>query len=126
MTEITKLYELAGVEKKECGYCNIDTFCPYPHYKCNNECPFWKVDKVDYPPFTAEKQIELIKWLIKNTDFQTSTVSQGNQTEYMFCTGYDFCGNGFKSFENAIADIICEIWQDLTTDEQEQIREILK
>ena len=129
MTEVEKLYSLAGVEKEEFGFCTWDSYCPYTECEdigCNTTCSYWEIEKVDYPPFTAEKQLELIKWLMKNADLQVSTVSQGKQTEYMFCTGYDFCGNGFKSFENALADIICEIWQDLTEAEQNEIREILQ
>ena len=48
MTEVEKLYELAGVEKIGSQYAN-------------------NISKhlISYPPFTAEKQIEIVKFLLK-------------------------------------------------------------
>ena len=56
MSEITKLYENAGVKKLL--YCDICKAQEHALGLCaETKCePF-------YPPFTAEKQIELIKWL---------------------------------------------------------------
>lgn len=60
-------------------------------------------------PFTAEKQIELIKWLIVHSP---STCLEG---EIIVC-----------AFEDSLANIINTMWQDLSEDEKQQIKEILK
>ena len=122
MNEVEKMYENAGINKigiKRCSGIKQDI--------CQHNCNECESFDYKYPPFSAEKQLELIKWLLAtNYDYSISTVSQGKQTEYMFCIGYDFCGNGFKSFDKALADIICELWEDLAEVERQQIKEILK
>ena len=87
MTEVEKLYELAGVDF---GYNNFGV----PNIQ---------------PPFTAEKQLELIKWLIIEgyiEDMLTVQISEEN-------------------FEACLADTFNELWQDLTEEEKQQIKEIL-
>ena len=119
MSEIKKLYENCNIKPKQEGYCDWDSDCPYPDIindGCGDECPYWKYeDKAKYPPFTAEKQLELIKLL-------------GN------CKGYpDYEGFGadFDSyaqlyeFETALAKSINDRWQYLADDLKQQIKEIL-
>ena len=121
MTEITRLYELAGVkpeprcEDYSCTYCD--------EYK---ECTKGKM-----PPFTAEKQIELIKWL-GELDYLGLMRTTMETKDRIFNSEYLMSGNIYKhssrarTFEEALAKLINSIWQDLTKEEQEQIREILK
>ena len=81
MSEITKLYENAGIE------------VPAVRLK------IFKDDNgkiYTQPPFTAEKQLELIKWL------------------------------GAEDFENALAGLINSLWQDLTEEEKQQVKGILE
>ena len=82
----------------------------------------------EYPPFTAEKQIELIKWFAKN--------QQG------FCLGYWIGKDGnnwecsvisewevlsiSENFEEALTGFINVIWQSLTEEEKQQIKDILQ
>ena len=55
MSEITKLYENAGIK------------CLHPSGFCKHIGATCEVcERHKYPPFTPEKQIELIKWLGKN------------------------------------------------------------
>ena len=88
MTEVEKLYELAGVDF---GYNNFGV----PNIQ---------------PPFTAEKQLELIKWLIIEgyiEDMLTVQISEEN-------------------FEACLADTFNELWQDLTEEEKQQVKGILE
>ena len=101
MSEIEKLYENAGIEKEFIP-------CPanYYGYDCtrNNwddeDCP---CDIEGYPPFTAEKQLELIKLLIKDYYYYLDAIDVNN-------------------FENSLAKLINDLWQSLTEQEKEQIK----
>ena len=119
MTEVEKLYELAGVEK-------IYIECPadYYGYKCDKsnwddaDCP---CDQEVYPPFTAEKQIELIKWLAFRDYIAIVAYISGE-----YHSEHDKYNANENSLEGCLARLINNLWQDLTTEEQKQIREILK
>ena len=115
MSEITRLYENAGVLKECLSPCYINktwrkTYdCP----NCNN--------REEYPPFTAEKQLELIKWLIKYDELHTDF----NDNEYGFST-LNYSGKYKKDFAEALASVINhELWHSLTEEEKQQIKEIL-
>lgn len=104
MTEIEKMYENAGIKP----LCQIpDKFCGVQNI---------------YKDFTAEKQIELIKWLSKrrllNITFceNTNTYQLSNNK----CTG-SFCSD----FATAVVTLVqCEL--DFCTEkEKEEIRNIL-
>ena len=129
MTEIEKLYELAGVEPR----CNIyPTFydcAKYPHEKCE-DCVEW-----EYPQFTAEKQIELIKWLGKMAG-KLEISCNYNYTQYL---AYFYLNRKTRdeilpnittgrneNFAECLANLINNLWQDLIPEEQEQIKEILR
>lgn len=60
-------------------------------------------------PFTAEKQIELIKWLIVHSPDTCL------EDEIVAC-----------AFEDSLANIINTLWQNLTEEERKQIKEILE
>lgn len=118
MTEVEKLYSLAGVEKER--HCTKVNNCSY--FECA-KCEYYNY--TNYPPFTAEKQIELIKWLMKSFDIDFSQIGQRIDTSLdgINC----ICGIGSADvFEDSLCMAIIDIWQDLTEEEQEQIREILK
>ena len=110
MNEVTKLYENAGFIQKRCK-----------DYSCivcdkNKDC-----DK--YPLFTAEKQLELIKWIAEYKEECRITYEK----EYKWCTQTDwqssFC---YDNFPASLANLINNLWQDLTDAEKEQIKEILE
>lgn len=86
MSEVEKMYKNAGV-----GYLMyvVDTFPP-----------------VEYPQidFTAEKQLELIKWIA--------------------CNKINECKN--IDFGEVLAELINSFWQSLTEEEKQQIKEILE
>ena len=73
------------------------------------------------PPFTAEKQLELIKWLAK----RPLTLLIGRyKGKYYF--GNSNFNSKADSFDNALAIRINDLWQDITEEEKEQVRNILK
>lgn len=75
------------------------------------------------PPFTAEKQIELIKWLSRfNLCIEQPAYAKG----YYFIEIHTGVYSKFLPiFEQALAGVINYLWQDLTSEEKEQIRGIL-
>lgn len=77
----------------------------------------------EYPPFTAEKQLELIKWLA----FRDSTTITANKAEVnAYNIGHNkYCSSEF-SLEDCLARLINKLWQSLTEKEKQQIKEILE
>lgn len=101
MNEVEKMYENAGIEKvltrTNAGEC--------------------------YPPFTAEKQLELIKWLAKSKS--DITICYSNATErFAISKRGGYCVS--ENFATALAIKINLLWQDLTEEECKQIRNILE
>lgn len=124
MSEITKLYENCNIKPKQEGYCDWDSDCPYPRLKCNDECPYWKdEDEAKYPPFTAEKQILLIQWLLDRTDLYLHR--HKTDFTYSIASG-NYAVNKYKDFKESIAEFINALWQDLTEEEKKQVKGILE
>ena len=106
MSEIEKMYKNAGVEP---------TVLDYP----DNIEPF-------YPDFTPEKQLELIKWLCLNTyrNYIHFRYERDINNWKMECNMVGI--REYGNFDECFAELINQLWQDLTTEEQEQIRSILR
>jgi hypothetical protein len=144
MSEIEKmkLYQNAGIEPtytNECiiannywrneelanEYGTFDKFmernCKFGYQDCTDECEY-AYTKTHYPPFTAEKQIELIKFLL-NQGVYYSTFP--NDT-YQFHISDDIENPQPRKFDIAIAEIINDLWQDLTAEEKQQVKGILE
>lgn len=105
MTEISKMFENAGVEKIELDYPdNIDPF---------------------YPDFTAEKQLELIKWLCQKTyrNYIHIRYERDINNWKIECNMVGI--REFGNFDECFAGLINSLWQDLTDQEKEEIRGIL-
>ena len=133
MTEVEKLYSLAGFTKRDIEHCNYNR-----HIRCTNDdcedCAYLEI-RFEYPPFTAEKQIELIKWLMnypmldeirlyfnepsKTYNIQVMSLPEecGYQSSYT---------ERHNTFEQTIVNLICNLWQDLTESERKQIKEMLE
>ena len=113
--KIEKLYELAKV-----GNIGYDA---------------WDVKDL-YPPFTAEKQLELIKLIGDN--------SKRNYYAYFTCDKDDIdnlyylnfvkteekCDKNktikHAAFSQALAGLVCGLWEDLTPEQREEIRKVLE
>ena len=135
MNEIEKLYKNAEVEKeviKGCyeyysEYGGIDI---YTVNDCKNKnCNTCKADKSvkEYPPFTAEKQLELIKLLGDVKDFIVE-IDRFKSVYYIGCReagSNDKYWGSHNLFEEALAELVNDLWQSLTEEEKEQIRRVL-
>lgn len=118
MSEIEKLYENVGVEKITLDY--PDNFEPF------------------YPEFTAEKQLDLIKWLIllcKNGEgIKDSYISMEiiNNAYRFYLINPNWVNRLHRvfsineNFEEMLAGFINNLWQDLTETEKAEIKRILE
>lgn len=124
MNEVEKMYSNAGVKKYKKDYCGWDSNCPYPYHKCNDKCPYYKYeDNEQYPPFTAEKQIAILKLLTQRCDL---TISHFTEWEFIHYDGQEPLQITGKDFTETFAKLISAYWQDLTEEERKQIKEILE
>ena len=85
----------------------------------------------EHPPFTAKKQIELIKWLVRrrfnfmvfelrDNDFTFEVTNKRlNQTS-------QFVSLSENNFEEGLAKVLNCFWQDLTEEEKQQVKGILE
>ena len=126
MNEIIKMYENAGVKKINTHQSEID----------NDDPRFTGISHSDsyikYPPFTAKKQLELIKWLCTDENYISIIVDYGlwklnyHREFYSYDNPNAIKGRSELSFEESLANLINNLWQDLTEEERKQIKEILK
>lgn len=132
MTEVEKLYEKCMI--KPMYWCSYqDIWCPVEDVgKFNPACAKTEVIVVcdarssfaQLPKFTPKKQINLIKWLIQNKRLCIHKAEHSDNF-YMDTATTRLNGVDNSSFEECIASMLNLIWQDLTEEEQEQIRRIL-
>lgn len=71
--------------------------------------------------FTPEKQLELIKWLVKRSPIHISVICGDWIVEGMI--RYN---KKYTSFEQALSSLIIQLWNDLTDKQKEEIKEILR
>lgn len=141
---ISRMYELAGIEKyylytvKHLGKIHIaplEGILENKHLFERNKKSKVKntyinrVKKV-YPPFTDTTELELIKLLARNfilgnfkgIDNQlynfNLTIATPTQNKHIFCE--------HKEYEQALAGLVCELWEDLTDTQREEVRGILQ
>lgn len=94
--------------------------------KMYENCNFEKSMGVGSPlalhPFTAEKQIEILKLILK----KRRILAVGYIIEYgkYDCPHYKY--GSFDTFEEALCADLNYHWQDLTLEEKQQVREILE
>lgn len=102
---IQKLYEVAGVDSVGFNTYTLE-------------------DK--YPPFTAEKQIEIIKFLIGK--YASFDLFKNYEQKDLYMVYYEcrYFPKQHLPFEEALAESINYLWQDLTENEKTSIKEILK
>ena len=118
MSEIEKMYENAGVTLRKCAECDNNMDCGF-----GKDC---------YPPFTPEKQIAIIKliskqgqviienWEKDNRGFNVTFRADSNLRYItMDCITR-------QTVEEALAQIVNDIWQDLTEEEKQQVKGILE
>lgn len=113
MSEITKLYENAGVEKEVIP-------CPAKYYGYDCTRNNWddedcSCDIEGYPQFTAEKQLEILCFIVNNKHSVTfhDQVFRGDKLT-------------LEKIQENLAWAINRIWQDLTSEEKQQVKGILE
>lgn len=107
MSEIEKLMQNAGVEKdlKSMPYGDIKEY---------------------YPEFTAEKQLSLIKWLVKKTYRNYFLIQFSFKTDlYQIECDMSDSKRHYK-FSETLASMINVLWNDLTDTEKAEIKRILE
>lgn len=126
MSEIEKMYRAAKVVPSH-HYCNE---C---QYDMSAECPIRCPDNVAvYSPFTPEKQLNIIKLISKQGQIIIENWEKDNR-------GFNitFRANSNlryitmdcitrKTVEEALAQIVNDLWQDLTEEEKQQVKGILE
>jgi len=120
MSEITKLYENANIEKEIIKGCydyyselGIDI---WKENDCRGKnCDTCKKDKSikRYPPFTAEKQLKLIEFFISSI-WWINLKSLDKTLDYSL------------NFENKLAKLVNRLWQEFTKEQQQQVKGILE
>lgn len=148
MSEIEKMYENIGVKADRIvcyrGFDNCmdnDFNC-----HCHNEKPCKDAAKI-YPPFTAEKQIAILMFILNkfgDIGFQKMYSIRGNdestRKDFIKCLcdcehetwdsrPVDFYyqkGASGDNFEESLAGLINNLWQDLTPEEKASIKNILE
>jgi hypothetical protein len=114
MNEIEKMYENAGIK-----CLHPSGFCKHIGATCEG------CERHKHPPFTAEKQLELFKLLIRH--YKTEIYCRYANDKYkLIIYTEDCCTSDMDSFENALASVVCDIWGLLTEEEKQQIKEILE
>lgn len=122
MSEIEKMYKNAGIMRRR--KCEFYEECPIGFsHSCDNCDIEYRESNSSYPPFTAGKQIELIKWLAKKDCMYRLTYER----DFLWCSQLEwqssFC---YESFEESLANLVNAIWQDLTEKDKQQIKDILE
>lgn len=132
MSEIEKLYENAGIEKQ--WEYSVHQFGNI--YKTDkeglikNDYLFYerktakvKSAKKTLPPFTPAKQLELIKLLSQQCDL---CINCFRKWEFVHYDGQRCLQVSGSSFEETLAGLINNLWQDLTDTEKAEIKRILE
>ena len=128
MNEVEKMYENAGIEPDINYVCDKEP-CEKHSVDCQ-ECSHLYDTREDYPDFTAEKQIEIIKWLGELDMLEIIRTTREDKA-WIINSEFGMSGNVYKhtsrkkSFEEALASLVNSLWQDLTNQEKEEIRNIL-
>lgn len=125
-SEINKLYENAEVKKQIPKVCSSnELYCKECKAHIEDAMPYCK--NAEYPQFTAEKQIELIKWLAMHKSsygLQYFGKQWANCCEFEW-ENFEECSEDVD-FEQSLSGLINIIWQSLTEEEKQQVKEILE
>lgn len=134
MSEIEKLYKNAKIKKQYCGWLDMgDLDCQMQYVRCNS-IKEWKEavfssrygeseeePEYKYPEFTAEKQLEIIKWLASRDYITIVSYTNGE-----YHSEHDEYNANENSLEGCLARLINNLWQDLSDTEKAEIKRILE
>lgn len=110
MSEIEKLYENAGINKIGIKRCS-----GIKQGICQHNCNECESFDYKYPPFTAEKQLEILCFIVNNKHSVTfhDQVFRGDKLT-------------LEKIQENLAWAINRIWQDLSEEEKQQVKGILE
>lgn len=108
MNEIEKMYKNAGINCK-------------PNY-VYNKVPI--LSGLKYPPFTAEKQLKLVDWFLRNE--ANLEIIFDCEDELYFIETDDGTVTTFETFAETLASLVNIYFEDFTDREIEEIKEILE
>lgn len=114
MSEIEKMYENAEVKKQIPKVCSSnELYCKECKAHIEDAMPYCK--NAEYPPFTAEKQLKILCFIVN----KKHSVTFHNQV---------FGGDKLtlEKIQENLTWAINRIWQDLTEEERKQIADILE
>lgn len=120
---IEKLYELAGIEKEFVCNCSSENL-----RICKATKEYCSYSKFEYT-FTDTKQLELIKWIFFNKHEQYLHFFD---VFLSYCHGLKFETKEEKrkfvdsEYPQRLAKLVCELWEDLTPEQREEVRGILQ
>ena len=118
MTEISKMFENAGINKSCHANIKFDDCICSP-----SDCGYY-----NYPDFTAEKQLKIIKLLSKiRGDIQLCYIAN----QYIFVVNFEtskcqWANKYHEKIDEALADMVNVLWKSLPDKEKEEIRGILE
>ena len=115
MSEIEKMYRRCKIKRQQT--CRSSDTC---YNGSLNKCE--GCNSYQFPPFTPEKQIEILKLLCQRRFIEFGTTPDN---EY-FLYDHDCCQTHSKHFEEAVSEFVCTLWQDLTPEEKQQVKGILE
>lgn len=146
MSEITKLYENAEVKKQIPAICSSnELYCKGCIAHIEDAIPYCK--SAEYPPFTAEKQIAILMFILNkfgDIGFQKMYSIRGNdestRKDFIKCLcdcehetldsrPVDFYyqnGASGDNLEESLAGLINSLWQSLSEAEKQQVKGILE
>ena len=122
MSEIEKMYKNTGIEKSKCW----DDCTTCTRTSCDKTISYIKAE---YPPFTAEKQLELIKFI---TSLGVCEIENWNDKGFHFAIKREriyptmFLSLSNINLQETLADVINNLWQDLYKEEKQQVKGILE
>ena len=119
MNEVEKMYRNVHVYPRIYGDITKETF----------ENRVFNMGDMCNEAFTAEKQIELIKWLARKSHITIGLGllwGQYDDSWWTVTSKNGGLGKDAYKFEEALANFVNCLWQDLTEEEKQQIKNILE
>ena len=150
---IAKLYELAEIKHKKtyrcpnCGSLTAESGIlmfgnkVYRCVRCDfkisvldlNFKDFTGIDRVVWvrPEFTPKKQLELIKWFLHNTYrnyilFSYRKFEDTGVKAIQYKASSEHIDYFNQDFDQALSGLVIELWNDLTEQQRNEIKEILE
>lgn len=125
MNEIEKMYKNVGCKKILCDCTNCKKT------DCTGDIDQDTCVNLTFSPFTAKKQLRLIKLLASYGKFAPTRklLLQCLDGEWYIAVyeGMDLISNGSEvDFKKCLARVINKLWQDLTPEEKTNIKNILE